>query len=174
MEVFKLCFEIDIKESIVMEELLIKQHNESAWYPPTPTSSGGIITPSLTVSSIDAAAIALARLWHEQELLGTPLISCPAPYNEFHRHAVALLLDKVLEEGKRSAHPRRGQLDRWERLPAPAHAPVAQVPITGPFFEGNLLAVASSTHRHSVVGPVAGWYRYDFTAGWSARSVVTS
>ena len=143
-----------------------------------PTLADGVSLPfnhatlGLKIEPVEVAAAGLARLWEEEGLPGEPIIFPGSRYTSFQRQHVAVLLDKALVQGMRRKIPRLGQIKAWEHLRAPTYAPgVAQVPLAGPLFQSDLLHTASYTDRHTLIGPVIGWYRYDFAAGWSALSV---
>jgi energy-coupling factor transporter ATP-binding protein EcfA2 len=138
----------------------------------------GLFTPGeevnrfLQVSSIEFAATVLLRLWYELELGPPPLLFLGSKYGRHWQHH-ALLLDKVVERGQRRKRARMGQIERWERLEPPAYARgMAAVPLSGPLRKPDLIRDASVYDRKAVPDACAGWYRYDFTSGWTALAVM--
>lgn len=126
----------------------------------------------LTVSAIEVAASALWRLWHDLELGDSPLLFLGETFARHWQHH-ALLLDRAVEAFRGRKRARAGQIERWTRLPAPASASgIAAVPLCGPLLKPDLLRPASLCDRRAVPGACAGWYRYDFAAGWSALAVM--
>jgi len=135
-------------------------------------SSGEEASRVLQVLPVEAAACALLRLWHELELGPRPLIFLGAKYESHWQHH-ALLLDRVVERGEQRKRGRVGQLDRWEYLSPPAYAPgIATVPLSGPLRKTDLVRTASVYDRRAEAGACSGWYRYDFTSGWTALAVM--
>jgi len=138
--------------------LIHNGHHQPASFPsPQGTGSAGVAV-NLEMLQVEAAATALARLWQEHELVGEPVIF-QGPRHSFHRHHVLSLLDKAVERLKHRKRAKFGQIERWERLKAPSYAHgIAQTALAGPLLRANLLREASILDRHTVFGPVTGWF----------------
>ena len=140
---------------------LLQEHHPAA---------GSDMSRHLQVASMDAAAAALLHVWQELDLGPKPLIFLGASYRHNHRHHQPFFLNKIVE---RRGEARFEHLVRWEQVipPSSAHG-IATIPLAGPLLKADFLREASLSDRNTVCGPVTGWCRYDFLAGWSALSVL--
>jgi energy-coupling factor transporter ATP-binding protein EcfA2 len=129
---------------------------------------------SFEVSRVEVAAATLERLWQDLSLgPEAPLIFLGSKYHCNADHHQPRLLDMAIARGRRRKRARFGQLDRWQRLEAPPHAcGIALPPLSGPLLKANLLHEASVYDRKTLPGALSGWFRYDFTSGWTALSVM--
>jgi hypothetical protein len=124
----------------------------------------------LAVDTLDTAAAVLLRLWQELDLGSSPLLFLGSRFAR-HRQHQQYFLEKVLERGQQD--PAYAHLSHWECLTPPPYAyGIAATPLSGPLRKVDLIREAALYDRDTVAGPIAGWYRYDFLAGWSALSVM--
>ncbi len=122
------------------------------------------------ISTCEAAAAALLRLWREYNPETDPLIFLGSRYSSRHRQYQAYFLDKVVE---RQQEPEFQHIVRWEQLTPPVYAHgIADSSLAGPLRKTDFMLEAAVYDRNTVPGPVSGWYRYDFAAGWTALSLM--
>lgn len=130
------------------------------------------VDPTLATKPEELAAAALLALWQDLALPGTLRLFRGGRYGR-HRHFEDAFLDQAVQLGHRRKRVEAGQLASWERLDPPTFAPgIAAVPLSGPIRAADRTREASIYERHTTFGPTAGWYRYQFTAGWTALSVM--
>ncbi len=125
-------------------------------------------TETRQLSPIAIAAKSLSQLWHELRLDGNPHIFVNEKLACLNLHYQGELLDKVV-----SREPGFGNIYQWQRLSAPSYAQgISELPLGGTLREYDFVGSASTYDRNSQLGPLAGWYRYDFSSGWSALAVM--
>jgi len=120
------------------------------------------------MSILHLAAAALARLWEERGCSGIPLLfRAKGEQKPYH----PALLEKAIERGRKRKRAKKGQLCRWERLPAPTYAgEIGAVPLHDSLSDSSFVE-ASIYDRHTIAGPfLDGWFAYHFE-GWSALAV---
>jgi AAA+ superfamily predicted ATPase len=120
------------------------------------------------INTLHITAAALTRLWQEQGFPGTPLLFRMKGEEKLYHPA---LLEKAIERGSKRKQAKKGQLCRWERLPAPPSAgEIGATPIYDGLYDSSFMR-ASIYDRHTIAGPLLdGWFAYHFEE-WSALAV---
>ncbi|WP_201375486.1 ATP-binding protein [Ktedonobacter robiniae] len=117
----------------------------------------------------EIVATVLQRLWKREFPEEELLLFFGAKYGSL-RHHQAFFLNMVVE---RAAKDEYCLLSIWERFAPPPDAyGIAEAPLSGPLLQANAYDIASIDDRNTVIGPVAGWYRYTFLGGWTAFAVM--
>jgi AAA+ superfamily predicted ATPase len=119
----------------------------------------------------EIVASALKALWQELGLGDEPLIFDSPAHGSVYSEHHPMLLDQLVERGKRRKHARFGQIVSWRRLEAPldAHG-IAQVQARTVLLKPDMLHNAEVDARRTRPGAPYGWLCYTFASGWSALS----
>ena len=133
----------------------------------------GELNRMFEVPRVEVAAAALERLWQDLGLGPDAPLIFSTPKRLISDHHQPRLLDMARVRGLRRKRARPGQLERWQRLEAPTYTyGIAQPPIAGPLLKADLLHEAFVYDRKTLPGVLSGWFRYEFSSGWTALSVL--
>src|SRR2546426_328319 len=135
-------------------------------------SINGGIARHLLVLHRHIVAQALKELWQELQPEGEVMIFLSPSQARMQTEHHPLLLDRLVEQGKRRKKVRLGQLASWKPLDAPPYAHgIAATGETDILLKHDMLRRAEPGDRGTLPGIPYQWVSYTFSNGWTGLSV---
>ena len=135
-------------------------------------SVNGGVARHMLVLRREVTAQALKGLWQELNLEGELLIFASPSQGRMQTEHHPMLLDQLVEEGKRRKKLRSGQLASWKRLDAPSYAlGIAAAGEVDVLLKPDMLRRAEVGDRGTLPASPYSWMSYTFSSGWAGLSV---